>query len=212
VEALGAEGRAPRTLVIENVTGLLTSNSGADFAALCAALASQGYCYGALEIDAAPFLPQSRPRVFVIAARGRPEGFTGPNPFRTPAIKKAYEGMPASLRSGWMDWAGLAPARRNTGLADLLDPDAEARWSTPEETNNLINLMSPAHRARLEALKASGERAVGALFRRTRMVEGRRLQRAEVRFDGMAGCLRTPAADHHARPWSWWTVARSARA
>lgn len=192
VEALGAEGRAPRTLVIENVTGLLTSNSGADFAALCAALASQGYCYGALEIDAAPFLPQSRPRVFVIAARGKPGGLTGPNPFRTPAINKAYEGLPASLKSSWMDWAGIALARRNTSLADILDPDSESRWSTPEETSNLINLMSPAHRARIEALQASGKRAVGTLFRRTRQVDGRRQQRAEVRFDGVAGCLRTP--------------------
>ena len=192
VEALGTEGRAPRTLVIENVTGLLTSNNGADFAALCAALASQGYCYGALEIDAAPFLPQSRPRVFVIAARSRPEGFTGPNPFRTSAISRAYEALPAHLKSGWVDWAGAAPARRNTSLADILDPDVAARWSTPEETDHLISLMSPVHRARIEGLQASGERAVGALFRRTRMVDGQRQQRAEVRFDGVAGCLRTP--------------------
>ena len=35
---------------------------------------------------------------------------------------------------------------------------------------------------------------VGALYRRTRRdAEGARVQRAEVRFDGVAGCLRTPA-------------------
>jgi DNA (cytosine-5)-methyltransferase 1 len=32
---------------------------------------------------------------------------------------------------------------------------------------------------------------VGALFRRTRQEQGRSQQRAEVRFDGLAGCLRT---------------------
>ena len=50
VEALNAQGRAPRTIVIENVAGLFTSHGGADFTALCRALADQGYRFGALEI------------------------------------------------------------------------------------------------------------------------------------------------------------------
>ncbi|NEX94953.1 DNA cytosine methyltransferase, partial [Caulobacter sp. 17J65-9] len=36
-------------------------------------------------------------------------------------------------------------------------------------------------------------RRVGALYRRVRVEHGVRAQRAEVRFDGLAGCLRTPA-------------------
>ena len=57
MEALNAEGRAPSILVIENVVGLLTSNGGQDFIALGQALAAQGYSFGALEIDAALFVP-----------------------------------------------------------------------------------------------------------------------------------------------------------
>ena len=39
-----------------------------------------------------------------------------------------------------------------------------------------------------------GAKMVGALYRRTRRdATGARVQRAEVRFDGIAGCLRTPA-------------------
>ena len=57
MEALNAEGRAPRTIVIENVVGLLTSNGGKDFEALCRALSDQGYRFGALEVDAARFTP-----------------------------------------------------------------------------------------------------------------------------------------------------------
>src|SRR5690606_32551989 len=68
VEALVAEGRAPRCVVIENVAGLLTSRGGEDFAALCRAMQAQGYRFGALELDAADWLPQSRPRMFVVAA------------------------------------------------------------------------------------------------------------------------------------------------
>ena len=44
----------------------------------------------------------------------------------------------------------------------------------------------------LEAARASGTRQVGAVFRRMRVEDGQRVQRAEVRFDGLAGCLRTP--------------------
>ncbi|MFD3264960.1 DNA cytosine methyltransferase, partial [Phenylobacterium ferrooxidans] len=36
------------------------------------------------------------------------------------------------------------------------------------------------------------QRAVGGLFRRMRVEHGVRVQRAEARFDGLAGCLRTP--------------------
>ena len=70
IQALGEA--APRAVVIENVSGLLTSHGGADFTALCQALADQGYAFGALEIDAARFTPQSRPRVFVMATRAPP--------------------------------------------------------------------------------------------------------------------------------------------
>src|ERR1700744_4911726 len=53
-------------------------------------------------------------------------------------------------------------------------------------------MMSPLHRARLASWQARGERVVGAVFRRMRVEDGVRVQRAEVRFDGLAGCLRTP--------------------
>ena len=59
IEALAGEGRAPSLIVIENVSGLLTSHGGRDFAALGEALASQGYGFGALEVDAAAFLISS---------------------------------------------------------------------------------------------------------------------------------------------------------
>jgi DNA (cytosine-5)-methyltransferase 1 len=42
-------------------------------------------------------------------------------------------------------------------------------------------------------MQASGQRRVGAVFRRMRSENGKKTQRAEARFDGLAGCLRTPA-------------------
>lgn len=189
MEALDDAGRAPRLIVIENVTGLLTSHGGADFAALGAALSARGYRFGALEIDAATVLPQSRPRVFVIASREAPAHLTGDSPFHTRAVRAAHAALPGEVAAHWSWWRLRAPPARNTDLAALLEPAACVAWHSPEETARLVELMGPLHRARLAA--ASG-RAVGAVFRRTRIEDGRSTQRAEVRFDGLAGCLRTP--------------------
>ena len=53
-------------VAIENVCGLITGHGGKDFVALCDAFTEGGYRVGAMVIDAALFVPQSRPRVFVI--------------------------------------------------------------------------------------------------------------------------------------------------
>ena len=172
----------------------MTSHGGADFTALCAALAERGYDFGALEIDAALVLPQSRPRLFVLATRAAPPpGLTAaPGAFHSAAVRKAYAALPEALQARWLWWDLPAPARRNTRLADVLEPDAEVAWLSPERTRRLVSLMGAVHQAKLQAARMQDGRQVGALFRRTRIEGGRRVQRAEVRFDGLAGCLRTP--------------------
>ena len=191
IEALGVD--APRAVVIENVSGLLTSHGGADFTALCRALADQGYSFGALEIDAGRFVPQSRPRVFVIATREPPQPrLTGESPFQTRAVRDAQARLPADLAARWIWWGGDAPAVRNTDLASLLEPDADVAWHDAARTERLLDLMGPLHLARIEAAKSSGARSVGAVFNRMRVVDGQKVQRSEARFDGLAGCLRTP--------------------
>jgi DNA (cytosine-5)-methyltransferase 1 len=193
IEALSAEGRAPRTIVIENVSGLLTSHGGADFEAVAEALASQGYCFGALEIDAAAFLPQSRPRVFIVATREAvPAGLQGEGPWQSRAVAAAAERLPAHLAERWIWWRCPEPAARNADLAAMLEDDAAVTWHSPERTAEWLSLMAPLHRRRLETARRGGARAVGAIFRRMRHENGRSVQRAEVRFDGLAGCLRTP--------------------
>ena len=191
VEALNREGRPPRSIVIENVSGLLTSHDGADFTALCEALAREGYRFGALEIDASLFLPQSRPRLFVLATRGEiPAGLTsGPAlPFHGGKVEAAYQRLPEPLKARWQWWRLDPPERRNANLADLLEPDTAVDWHEPEETGRLMALLGPVHLNKLAAAKAEGGRQVAALYRRTRAG----VQRAELRFDGLAGCLRTP--------------------
>ena len=188
MQGLDKEGRAPRAIVLENVGGLLTSHGGGDLAAVCDALAGRGYRFGILEIDAAIVAPQSRVRVFIVAAREPPVALQGPSAFHSRAVHAAYGRLPASLQAAWVWWRLEAPAWRNAELADLLEPDGAVSWRTAAQTRRLIELMDPRHREKLAAAKASGERRVGAVFRRVRGG----VQRAEVRFDGLAGCLRTP--------------------
>ena len=193
IEALDDQGRAPRLLAIENVTGLLTSRGGADFAVLAGALAGRGYRFGALEIDAAAFVPQSRPRVFILAAReAPPAALLGESPLHTPAVRQAFAALPQALKSAWLWWSPGPVSRRNAVLEALLEPDEAVAWHSPAQTNRLLSLMAPLHAAKVEAARASGGRQVGAVFRRTRIENGVRRQRAEARFDGLAGCLRTP--------------------
>lgn len=194
IEKLGDEGRAPDVLALENVSGLLSSHGGADFTALIHALDDLGYRAGALEIDAALFTPQSRPRLFIIAARNAPAHLTasGPvEPFHTQALRNVVARLPDALRKRFVWWRLDAPPKRNTRLADLLDEHSDA-WNSEEQTAKLVSQMSTLQRTRLEALQESGRREVGAVFRRIRIEHGERVQRAEARFDGLAGCLRTP--------------------
>ena len=195
IEKLTHEGRAPDVLALENVTGLLSSHGGADFTALIHALDDLGYRAGALEIDAALFTPQSRQRLFIVASRQAPPQFTasGPvEPFHSPALRAVVARLPDALRKHFVWWRLPMPPKRNTSLADLLDDDANVAWQSEEQTARLLAQMSPLQSARVESLRESGARAVGAVFRRIRIEHGARVQRAEARFDGIAGCLRTP--------------------
>jgi DNA (cytosine-5)-methyltransferase 1 len=55
--------------VIENVATLATSNRGADLAAILEAIEAAGYRHRHFIVDAVHFVPQSRERIFIIAAR-----------------------------------------------------------------------------------------------------------------------------------------------
>jgi len=191
MQALGAEGRAPRVIVVENVTGLLSSNGGADFTALCQALADEGYRFGAIELDAAAFLPQSRPRMFMIATRAdAPVGQPGAG-LHGLRVRDAFARLPGALQARWIWWGAPAPPARNADLASVLEPDDAVIWHDAARTAALTALVSPLHLTRLRQMQAR-PRTVGAVYRRTRVEEGVKVQRAEVRFDGLAGCLRTP--------------------
>jgi DNA (cytosine-5)-methyltransferase 1 len=200
ISGLKAQRRAPKVLVLENVTGALTSSGGKDFEELCRALHALQYRFGALVIDAVHFVPQSRPRLFIVAVRADlevPGMLCESEPstvWTSAALKRAHAALPPHLKAAWRWWRLPVPGRSNRKLGDLIEENpADVKWHPSEETARLISMMSPPSLAKLEAAKKSGEKSVGTIYRRTRPDgNGGGRQRAELRFDGVAGCLRTP--------------------
>lgn len=201
ISGLIADGRAPKLIAIENVCGTLTSHGGRDFEAICQTFADAGYRCGALVINAALFLPQSRPRLFVIGVHAEVEidpALIAPGPiepFHTRGLQSAVERLPSNLQSSMVWWNVPTPSRRNTIFASMIEEHpTSVSWHTPAETQQLLNMMSPINFAKVNAAKRAGHRVVGGVYKRTRFDDnGIKVQRAEVRFDDISGCLRTPA-------------------
>lgn len=203
IKTLGEEGRAPRLIVLENVVGALSSHGGKDFGAISAALAGAGYRVGALVMNAIHFVPQSRPRLFIIGALKSailpPSTLRADGPgdeWHPPALVEAYRKLSKRSQDAWVWWRLPAPPTRTSIFADLVeDEPPSVEWHTTAETKRLLEMMSPLNLAKVDAAKKTGNRMVGTIYKRTRAdgPKGEKIQRAEIRFDDVAGCLRTPA-------------------
>jgi DNA (cytosine-5)-methyltransferase 1 len=168
----------PKILLLENVSGLLSTNGGNNYRVLHLALTERGYKCGAILLNASYFVPQSRPRVFMIAVEQNcdiPDYLMDSKPnwlHNKAAIDIGYS-VP-----NWIWWKTDKPKSRPKQLEDVIED------SVPFDKNNALHLIPEQHQAKLDEkdeIYATGYR---------RMRNGR--QRLELRFDGIAGCLRTP--------------------
>ena len=195
LDALG--GRRPPLVMLENVTGFLSSNKGQDFATIIQQLADLGYWLDAFVLDACHFTPQSRPRVFVIGLVPELVPEEGPAPgwlwpgerqsvLRTPPIIQFKRTL--GLSTGWVTLPLPDPPRLEITLADVIDIGKGQEWWDEAAVRRHHEMMSDLHRRKVDEVVASKRRWVGTIFRRIRQNE----MRSEVRFDGLAGCLRTP--------------------
>lgn len=200
ISGLVVEGRAPRIVVLENVGGALTSHSGRDFTTIIRALTDARYRVGALMINAVYFVPQSRPRLFIIGSREEtivPDALVSSEPrqpWHTRALINVHSKLPRDLAKSWIWWSLPTPTGPTPRLAELIEKTPTGvGWHTDWETARLLRLMSPAHRERVANALTKVGRQVGTIYKRTRpRSDGVMAQRAEVRFDGISGCLRTP--------------------
>jgi DNA (cytosine-5)-methyltransferase 1 len=196
--ALKTEARAPKIIALENVSGLLTSNGGSDFRILVTALTKAGYRVGAAVIDAVHFVPQSRPRLFILAVEDSvsiPATLMGDptQPWHPDALHNVHKDLSDQAKERWVWWNLPQPSKRKTKFVDLIEQKPTGvRWHTKEETARLLSMMTPLNRRKVTIAERASSildaPVVGGIYRRTR--DG--IQRAEVRFDDISGCLRTP--------------------
>jgi DNA (cytosine-5)-methyltransferase 1 len=201
IKDLRSEKRGPKVIVLENVVGTLTSHGGKDFVAIADALAAEGYRYGAVVIDAVDFVPQSRPRLFVIAIA---DGVTVPPillgaeaslRWHPKALQIAHLRLSGKAKERWLWWRLPAPPQRNTRFVDFLEENpTSVKWHTTAETEKLLDMMSDSNLKKVHLAQRTGQMLVGAVYKRTRFDDDdEKVQRAEIRFDDVAGCLRTAA-------------------
>jgi len=107
----------------------LDSKQGKDFTRICQALADGGYFFGAMVIDAVRFVPQSRPRLFIIAISKTAKldkslhSKMPERPWHTDKIFAAYENLKPNLKEQWVWWSLPSPPQRKTVLADLIEDE-----------------------------------------------------------------------------------------
>jgi len=182
--------RKPPLVLLENVVGFLIRNSGSDLEKALLALNEQGYNVDAFILNAVRWVPQSRARLFVVAKRdeGRPrqtiarESGSRPDPLfkfinASPNIRWDIRPLPA-----------LPPP--TSRLADIIEdlPSDHSDWWNKDRTEYFMKQMSDRHAAQAKEMIASHKITYATAFRRVR--NGKSM--AELRTDGIAGCLRTP--------------------
>jgi len=198
--ALDQEGRGASVVVLENVVGLLTSNNGKDFEQLLLTLVATGYRPGAMLIDAVHFVPQSRPRLFIVAVKNdvspsfaMSKTMASGSLWHPKAIHQAFSKLSSEIQNAWIWWSLPTPSIARATLRDIVEEKPEGvEWHSLEETDYILSLMSSTNLAKVKAAQQCGKRQVGTIYRRMRVEEGIKIQRAEVRFDNISGCLRTP--------------------
>jgi DNA (cytosine-5)-methyltransferase 1 len=192
--------RKPPLVMLENVVGFLHATDGTDFRRAATTLGELGYSLDLLLIDARWFTPQSRPRVFLIgvhesimpAVRAaellESDDFVlglEDSPLRPNAVLAAIRSVPISP-SPFVSFKLPAIPDEQHPFSSVVDRNG--KWWTQEETNRHWEMLSDRHRERLEEFRRKKKPFIGSAFRRIRGGH----QRLEVRFDGLAGCLRTP--------------------
>ncbi len=187
--------RRPPIVLLENVVGFLTSHDGRDFQSALLALNRLGYSVDAMIIDASRFVPQSRVRLFVVGRRKESNA-----DWDLREMLRFYQSdvRPKALCDFIMrhpeivwDVRPLPPLPSNRpALCDIVEEhEADSPfWWNEQRRDYLISQMSPKHSQQLAYMKKGPKWSYGTVFRRVR--KGKSM--AELRVDGVAGCLRTP--------------------
>jgi DNA (cytosine-5)-methyltransferase 1 len=193
LKVMKRERRQPPMVLLENVPGFLSSNSGRDFEDALLALNDLGYVVDTFVIDAARFVPQSRQRLFVVGKKARNSYELNENPGfyeceARPSALASFIVMHPDISWGIRRLPALPRcACRVEDILEDLPPNHQMWWSR-KRCDYILSQMSAKHTARADEMIRGDIIRYGTVFRRVR--NGKSM--AELRIDGIAGCLRTP--------------------
>jgi DNA (cytosine-5)-methyltransferase 1 len=181
------EGGRPSVVLLENVLGFASSHGGRDLRGAVSELNRLGYSCDLLAIDARHFVPQSRPRMFIVGlAEPGPNDLLSDRADRPEWVHRFAREMPdARLHARELPSLPAGPNDLSE-VVERFPPNADDWWET-ERVERFIASLSPIQSARLDTLKQNRKLLWRTAYRRTR--NGAAVW--EIRADGIAGCLRT---------------------
>jgi DNA (cytosine-5)-methyltransferase 1 len=185
LDEMGA--RRPRTVLLENVPGFASSHGGEDLRAALARLNDLGYYCDILLINARVFVPQSRPRLFIVASQQQlpSTGDWEVSALRPQALHKFVGAHPQlQLQTHPLQ----LPTPTTATLADIVErlPRTHPRWWKQERVDKFLTQLSPLQAERLARLRAHPRSHWATAYRRTRAG----VCAWEIRADAISGCLR----------------------
>ena len=185
----------PPLVLIENVPGFITSHGGKDFRQALLALNGLGYVVDPFLLDAVSFVPQSRQRLFIVgilttlpySLASPPPNFDSENVLRPAMLSTFIKNNPDIL---WYLRTLPSPPIRSNSIETILDQLSpnDPLWWDKERKQYLFRQFSPKHKKIALEMIARRRWSYGTVFRRIRNEKSM----AELRTDGIAGCLRTP--------------------
>ena len=180
------ENRRPKVVVLENVNGLASSHSGDDLRVAIREFNRLGYAVDAVTIDARRFIPQSRPRLFLIASSDPIDGGTHDTLLRPDWL--AWVHKEKGLRTFSFPFPKVPDLLANgfTSTSEKLNPE-DSRWWEKARTDAFLLSMSPTQRDRAQTFIQSDIVTARTAYRRTR----KGIPMWEMRAEDIAGCLRT---------------------
>lgn len=179
--------RRPQAVLLENVLGFATSRGGKDLDKAIHRLNALGYSCDLLLGDAKWFVPQSRPRLFVVGLKQPPE---------------VQDWVPSAFRPKWLgdfrlnhyarQWHSYPlsmPTGDPSSLGEVVErlPINNNRWWDGDRVRQFKASLSSFQRQRVNSMVNQQGIRWRTAYRRTR--QGTPVW--EVRADEIAGCLRT---------------------
>lgn len=180
--------RRPFAVMLENVVGFATSHDGEDLRAALKEFNALGYWCDLFTADARRFVPQSRPRMFIVGSRDPliEPGDWQPSAVRPPWVAR-FVTRHQELRLN--PHPLVIPPSEPALLADVVErlPVGDARWWDKGRVDRFLDSLTAIQARRAELMRNNRRLTWATTYRRTRQGEAT----WEIRADSISGCLRT---------------------